>query len=76
MDDQFNDDTTCGSIDSASRGMNITPRVNKNLFFIFQEIIFFYSYPQQTLVIIILQYFFHHHVQPIFLVQKLKLVYH
>jgi hypothetical protein len=33
MDDQFNDDTTCGSIDSASRGMHITPRVSINFFF-------------------------------------------
>jgi hypothetical protein len=41
MDDQLNDDTTCGSIDSTSRGINITPRVkflkiifqNKNIFF-------------------------------------------
>ena len=28
MDDQLNDDTTCGSIDSTSRGMHITPRVS------------------------------------------------
>ncbi|CAF1127251.1 unnamed protein product [Rotaria sordida] len=28
MDDQFNDDTTCGSIDSNSRGISITPRLS------------------------------------------------
>jgi hypothetical protein len=27
MDDQFHDDTTCGSIDSMSQGINITTRV-------------------------------------------------
>lgn len=41
MDDQLNDDTTCGSIDSTSRGINITPRVNdefiknENIFVVF-----------------------------------------
>lgn len=29
MDDQLNDDATCGSIDSNTHGINITPRVNK-----------------------------------------------
>lgn len=28
MDDQLNDDTTCGSVDSNTRGITITPRVN------------------------------------------------
>jgi hypothetical protein len=28
MDDQLNDDTTCGSIDSNTRGISITPRVD------------------------------------------------
>ena len=28
MDDQLNDDTTCGSVDSNTRGISITPRVN------------------------------------------------
>ncbi|UJR26920.1 hypothetical protein I4U23_008229 [Adineta vaga] len=31
MDDQLNDDTTCGSIDSTSRGINITPRLSTTL---------------------------------------------
>ena len=40
MDDQLNDDTTCGSIDSNTHGINITPRVNfflnnKNIIFNF-----------------------------------------
>ena len=30
MDDQLNDDTTCGSIDSTSRGISITPRVRSS----------------------------------------------
>jgi len=29
MDDQLNDEVTCGSIDSHSHGINITPRVGK-----------------------------------------------
>ncbi|CAF3435809.1 unnamed protein product [Rotaria sp. Silwood1] len=31
MDDQLNDDTTCGSIDSTSRGINITPRLSTTM---------------------------------------------
>ncbi|CAF2117641.1 unnamed protein product [Rotaria magnacalcarata] len=31
MDDQLNDDTTCGSIDSASRGISITPRLSTTM---------------------------------------------
>lgn len=49
MDDQFNDDATCGSIDSTSHGINITPRVN---YFFSQKTklkikIIFFSYQQQ-----------------------------
>jgi hypothetical protein len=35
MDDQLNDDTTCGSVDSNTRGITITPRVD----FVFFSII-------------------------------------
>ncbi|CAF3132867.1 unnamed protein product [Rotaria socialis] len=31
MDDQLNDDTTCGSIDSNTRGISITPRLSTTL---------------------------------------------
>ncbi|CAF1415517.1 unnamed protein product [Rotaria sordida] len=31
MDDQLNDDTTCGSIDSTSCGINITPRLSTTM---------------------------------------------
>ncbi|CAF0734922.1 unnamed protein product [Adineta ricciae] len=31
MDDQLNDDATCGSIDSTSRGISITPRLSTTL---------------------------------------------
>ena len=30
MDDQLNDETTCGSVDSHSQGITITPRVRKH----------------------------------------------
>ena len=33
MDDQLNDDTTCGSIDTYTGGISITPHVN--IFFLF-----------------------------------------
>ena len=33
MDDQLNDDATCGSIDSTSRGIRITPQVKAEILF-------------------------------------------
>ncbi len=47
MDDQLNDDATCGSVDSNTQGINITPRVGiqrKSKIFYFSD---FTSYQQQ-----------------------------
>ncbi len=49
MDDQLNDDATCGSIDSNTHGISITPRVGGDFCFcVFKEIEFpNFSYQQQ-----------------------------